>query len=214
MHSHTLTFIDFTIIDCSQTIAVSLLQCRCSERLRRERTQKGTVQLPQIETYYTTYVRKKIPSKTVNVCVGESMCVPLLVCSCCEVTQGFVKGMSRGLSIALLASEATASSQAMCSASFVHHIIMRCPVLPYYCHMVAKHCKASTRNEEVFWDSMAQSPLQFSVTLARPVQADLCWCVERREEERQQELRERQGVAARAASLGEVPDHCWHREED
>lgn len=111
-------------------------------------------------------------------CVGESMCVPVRVCTCCEVTHGFVKGMSRGLSIALLASVATASSQAMCSASFVHHIIMRCPVLPYYCHMVEKYCKARTRNEEVFWDSMAQSPLQFSITLVRSVQADLCWCVE------------------------------------
>lgn len=37
------------------------------------------------------------------------------------------------------------SSQDMCSASFVWHIIIGYIILPYYCHMIAKHCKESQK---------------------------------------------------------------------
>ncbi len=161
------------------------------------------------------------------------MCLHVHVCNPgCEVIQGFVKGIRRGLCQLLSWPVNSHSfSQAMCSASFVWHIIMRYIILPYYCHMIAKLRKESQKwggiPGEPGWKS---SQLSFSNFLT-PCRAWagrsalVCgWREKRRRgggrrrgSRREREIgrgRGRGGGMAGAASLGEVPDRCWSQEQD
>lgn len=81
-----------------------------------------------------------------NNCKTVNLCVCVCVYSCCEIIQVFVKGIWRGLChVQNWLVYGHSSSQAMFFASFVQGIIIRCTVLPYYCHMIENHCKESQK---------------------------------------------------------------------
>lgn len=127
-----------------------------------------------MESYYRIYVNR---NRTVSQWISLSLYVCTCVCPCCEVIQGFVRGIWERLCRVLSwPVNSHGSSQAMCSASFVREIIIGDIILPYYCHMLAKHCREA-RNEAAYrgWRAWVQVPVSLSLFFLTPWKAWVGW---------------------------------------